>query len=82
MKPMSVRFESFATGSGKLQVRPLPLCPESDRQPSRDRMSRWAKLRILAVQQTALLFDDLVGASKKQLRNRNAERLGGFEVED
>jgi hypothetical protein len=40
------------------------------------------QLQTLAVQQTALLFDDLVGASKKQLRNRNAERLGGFEVED
>jgi hypothetical protein len=34
----------------------------------------------LAMQQTALLFDDFIGASKKQLRDGNAERLGGLGV--
>jgi hypothetical protein len=30
---------SMATGAGKLQVQSRPLCAESDRQPSQDRMS-------------------------------------------
>jgi hypothetical protein len=34
----------------------------------------------LAPQQTSLLFDHLVGASKKRLRDGEAERLGGLEV--
>src|ERR1700732_1783140 len=39
-------------------------------------------LQTLAVQQTTLLFDDLIGASKKQLWDREAERLGGLEIDD
>jgi hypothetical protein len=30
---------SIATGAGKLRVQSRPLCAESDRQPSQDRMS-------------------------------------------
>jgi len=39
-----------------------------------------AQLQTLAAQQTALLFDHLVGASKKQLRDGEAQHLGGLEV--
>jgi hypothetical protein len=35
-----------------------------------------------APQQQHHLFDDLVGASKKQLRHGDTERLGGLEVDD
>jgi hypothetical protein len=35
----------------------------------------------LALQQTALLFNDLIGGGEQIGRHRQAERLGGFEVE-
>jgi len=35
-----------------------------------------------AAQQTASLFDHLVGANQDRLRHRKAERLGGLEVQD
>jgi hypothetical protein len=38
---------SFATESSQQQVWPCPLCPESDRQPSKDRMSRRARNRLM-----------------------------------
>jgi hypothetical protein len=35
-----------------------------------------------AVEAVPPLFDNLVGAREQRLRNREAERLGGFEIDD
>jgi hypothetical protein len=40
-----------------------------------------AKNRPHALQQTALLFDDLVGAAEQRDRDRDTERFGGLEVD-
>src|ERR1700686_4538314 len=55
---------------------------DSRRSAALRRISGPGQLQTLAVQQTALLFDDLIGASKKQLWDREAERLGGLEIDD
>ena len=38
---------SVATGTSKLQVQSLPLCPESDGQSSKCGLSRWANKRLM-----------------------------------
>jgi hypothetical protein len=35
----------FTTGAGSQQVRPCPLCPDSDQILQRSEMTRWARLR-------------------------------------
>jgi len=43
---------------------------------------RWGPKPDSRAAANARLFDDLVGASKKQLRDGNTECLGGLEVDD
>jgi hypothetical protein len=38
--------------------------------------------RLNAPQQLPVLFDRLVGAQQQRFRYREAERLGGFEIDD
>jgi hypothetical protein len=42
---------------------------------------RFVPLATNAPQQTAFLFDHLVGAGEQRLRQGEAERLGGLEVD-
>jgi hypothetical protein len=42
----------------------------------------WATTRLPPRSKTVLLFDDLVGASKKQLWDGEAKCLGGLEIKD
>jgi hypothetical protein len=39
-----VGLGSFATGSRQQEVRPCPLCPDSDQILQRSEMSQWAKI--------------------------------------
>jgi hypothetical protein len=45
-------------------------------------ISCWRHEETHAPQQLPALFDHLVGAQQERFRYREAERLGGFEIDD
>jgi hypothetical protein len=59
-----------------------PRCPVIRRERTSAGDYGVCQKRHLRAQQTATLFDHLVGAGKHRLRNGNTERFGGFEIDD
>lgn len=45
-------------------------------------LRRWANNGLVCRKELAHLFDNLVGGCEQRWRHREAERLGGFEVDD
>ena len=56
--------------------------PDSDQNPLRSEMTRCAKKETHAPQQTASLFNHLIGAGEQHWRHSEAEGLGRLEVDD
>ncbi len=69
---------SVATGTSKLQVQSLPLCPESDGQSSKCGLSRWpeADVRLVVISATLLPAPSLsTFANKKPNDTEGGHRI-------
>jgi hypothetical protein len=77
---LNVRCGSFATGANQHQVRPCPLCPESDRHPFHSHMSLRAKSRPSAMQQKDRYSITSSVSASNWGWNGEMKRTGGFGV--
>jgi hypothetical protein len=78
-RPLLPQWVKSATLTAR---RSLPVFPYEQTSAAPVGMSQRCQFRPHAPQQTASLFDHLVGAGEEYARHGQTERFGGFEIDD